>query len=1584
MADWQLSVFSVSLLLSALLALWVAVFAWRQSQGVGRKTLSLLMLFVFEWSFTSFLGSLTDSFQIKMTMHKLGYIGVSFCPALFFILSLELYHQRNWLNRPLIWLLFLFPVVTILIVQTNEWHHWFWRVIEYDAASGNLLLMTGFWFQIHLYYSYFLLAGAIFALSGALLRFRKALRSQALAALVAVSFPILANLVYLFSDNSIAQLDLTPHAFSLTGLVLVWAIGSVKFMNPLPVAREKLLDLMSEAVIVLDDRYRVTYLNPVARNLLNTTMDAVIGSHSSQILGYWPYLVHRFNQTSLSNTEVLEIQSQDGRWFDLRISPLVLSKNRTTGWLVILSEITQRKQVELDLADLVKDLHTVSEISTILTATLDPQVLLQKIVDLTQESFDLYFVEIYLVDTASQQLALTAGSGALGRQLVEENYLLPISQEPSIIAKAARTGKAVTVNDVRNHPDFLPHPSLPETCSEMALPLISGSHIAGVLDLQDKRTGRFTDQMVNLFSALAAQISVALNNAGTFEKLQNLLESRNKELELMYVMGMKISEGMTVSELFMWLVNRLPHAMRFPEFCRAAAEYEGITYGDSSLFAHINQISAPIRIAGQEKGKITVIYLKNQLFAPEERNLLMHTTQAVQNFIIDETIHQQRFQIKETLQIAQMGYFEYDFTSKKALLSEELLQILGAPFDQTQEFEPNPEFLGKYLNQADVSRILESLDRAYRMNLTEVLDYEIQFQKHVEGGVQPRKGIFRARVQRDHQGAPAKLLGSIQDITDRLEAEEQIRRLAAVIDQAKETIVITDLQGNIVYANPFFEVITGYTANEALGKNPRLLKSGHHSQAFYENLWQTITSGKTWNGIFVNRRKDGSLYHEAATIFPILNAEGRIINYAAVKRDISAEVAAETKAREAAHQQSMLMEITMAALEKTDLPSMLQILADRLIDLVRADGCFLALWADVNQPPVMAAASGILSQFYEVLLKVESGQLSLLSAVLNSDQAMVVEDTFSSPYIGLLLASKLPSRTIVGLPLIASGQRLGAALVAYNQPTVVSDEMIKYHERIAAQISLALIKAWLVEEEQNQRHLAEAMQETGQVLSSTLEINQLLDLILDQIQKLVPYDTASLLMLEDDKIHTVRSRGFEKYGDDASNQASDVHFELSQTNAFSRLYNTKQPLIIFDAQDYLGWIPGLVTASAWIGAPILAQDRVIGFLSLTKAQPGFYRHEHALMLSAFSGQAALALQNAELFQTAQRRATEAETLRLAAAAITSTLKLEEIIELILEQLNYVVPYDSASVLFLKGNELEIVGGRGFPDLSTVLGMRFSTEGNNPSAVVYKTRQPYILENAAEKYTDFLREPHNRIKSWLGVPLILQDRIMGMIALDSEKVGAFSHDHARLAVAYADQVAIALENANLFEQVQKLAITDPLTGLYNRRYFFAQAKAEFERARRYQQPLSIIMLDLDDFKNINDRYGHATGDLVLQNIARICKDNVREIDVVGRYGGEEFVILLPETPLVVSQSARPDTIPLSETGVPNRGAVAAAERLRTIIAGTVIKTEAADIQVTVSLGVAEYTSNLQSPEALLDLADQAQYRAKNNGKNQVAY
>jgi two-component system cell cycle sensor histidine kinase/response regulator CckA len=157
----------------------------------------------------------------------------------------------------------------------------------------------------------------------------------------------------------------------------------------------------------------------------------------------------------------------------------------------------------------------------------------------------------------------------------------------------------------------------------------------------------------------------------------------------------------------------------------------------------------------------------------------------------------------------------------------------------------------------------------------------------------------RGYVLRDATGRPTRMIGAMLDVTERHQTQAELERLRSAIEQAAEAIVITDVNGTIQYVNPAFERVTGYPRDTAIGQNPRILRSGEHDDTFYRDLWRTITSGGTWHGRLRNRRRDGALYTEDATISPVHDAAGRIINFVAVKRDITHELELEAQLRHA-------------------------------------------------------------------------------------------------------------------------------------------------------------------------------------------------------------------------------------------------------------------------------------------------------------------------------------------------------------------------------------------------------------------------------------------------------------------------------------------------------------------------------------------------------------------------------------------------------------------------------------------------------------------------------------------------------------
>ena len=258
-------------------------------------------------------------------------------------------------------------------------------------------------------------------------------------------------------------------------------------------------------------------------------------------------------------------------------------------------------------------------------------------------------------------------------------------------------------------------------------------------------------------------------------------------------------------------------------------------------------------------------------------------------------------------------------------------------------------------------------------------------------------------------------------------------------------------------------------------------------------------------------------------------------------------------------------------------------------------------------------------------------------------------------------------------------------------------------------------------------------------------------------------------------------------------------------------------------------------------------------------------------------------------------------------------------------------------------------------------------GHGLTEYVLRTGQPQwvgpdvFTKLVAQGEVDLIGTPS---VDWVGVPLKVDDRIIGVMAVQSyTEALRFGQTETDILSFVSAQVAMTIERKRAEEAIHYLAITDTLTGLYNRHRFFELAGREFERARRYSHPVSIIIIDIDNLKPVNDTYGHLAGDCLIQSIGQECARELRKTDVLGRYGGDEFIALLPETEL-------PETLQVID-------------RLCEHIAQTPFTFEGQELPTTISVGVAALDPNCTSIEDLLARADKALYAAKQAGKNRLS-
>ncbi len=253
--------------------------------------------------------------------------------------------------------------------------------------------------------------------------------------------------------------------------------------------------------------------------------------------------------------------------------------------------------------------------------------------------------------------------------------------------------------------------------------------------------------------------------------------------------------------------------------------------------------------------------------------------------------------LKKAEKIAGLGHWEHDIINDTLTWSEEVYRICSL---DPKTFRPSIKNLFSLIHPDD----REMVNQAYSQAVEKKQNYNITHRFILKNG-DIKHVQERCVFTYDNDGTAIRSLGTALDISGQIEAKEEYKRLATAIEHTVDVIVITDAMGIIQYVNPAFEHITGYAKQEAIGQNPRILQSGHHSPAFYRNLWNTITNGNVWHGNFTNKTKTGKCFTEETSITPIKDKDGKIISFVAVKHDISRELEMEQQLRQAAKMESI-------------------------------------------------------------------------------------------------------------------------------------------------------------------------------------------------------------------------------------------------------------------------------------------------------------------------------------------------------------------------------------------------------------------------------------------------------------------------------------------------------------------------------------------------------------------------------------------------------------------------------------------------------------------------------------------------------
>ena len=675
-----------------------------------------------------------------------------------------------------------------------------------------------------------------------------------------------------------------------------------------------------------------------------------------------------------------------------------------------------------------------------------------------------------------------------------------------------------------------------------------------------------------------------------------------------------------------------------------------------------------------------------------------------------------------------------------------------------------------------------------------------------------------------------------------------------------------------------------------------------------------------------------------------------------------------------------LVNITNEVLDATDLTSVLHSLAEQALQMFEAQGCLISLWDGHEQRYYPRAAAGGESA---ALTSVRSREESTILARLQRADVLLYGTLTELEEVGQPFLPIYPRGALLALPLVSGGEKIGILHLLYDHDHPFPPHQLAYAKLVSRQISQAIFKVILLANAGDQVEELSVLHEIAVVLSIASTETDLLEKSVEVLGASLYSENLTIVLLDQKKKVLVRSATFQVSEQDIFDLiplGRGVTGMVAQSGELER-YD--------DIRNAPHYIESLSSTLSEICVPIKAGQKVLGVINIESDQLAAFDARDERILTTVANQIAVALIRLRVEQAQVERVYEIDRshqLIHALTAVAAEMEMSSQPNAVMKEMGAALEALGLKILialFEPGSQDLIIRYTSldseiiqklerFAGKTAMKDFRIAVDSLPSYISLTENLQPVLLHDyisvisrVLQGFTnDVLRRILDRTidssKMVLGhFPLVYREKVLGLLWLWGENLQ--EADVPTLSV-FAKQFAATLENARLFADVQRLAITDGLTKLSTRRHFFELAYEEFYRARRYGRPLSVLMLDLDHFKNVNDTYGHAAGDIALEAAAAACKTTLRTNDLIGRYGGEEIVILLVETDLSAAHKV--------------------ALRIWQKIRDLRIPTKKGDVRITISGGVAGDNVEEMNLIEMIEAADQAMYAAKKAGRDRI--
>ncbi len=604
--------------------------------------------------------------------------------------------------------------------------------------------------------------------------------------------------------------------------------------------------------------------------------------------------------------------------------------------------------------------------------------------------------------------------------------------------------------------------------------------------------------------------------------------------------------------------------------------------------------------------------------------------------------------------------------------------------------------------------------------------------------------------------------------------------------------------------------------------------------------------------------------------------------------------------------------------------------------------------------------------------------LSLYNQLFLKRTSMAISDIDDFPEIKKILPQK-DIRSVLFVPVMVKGETNGLFILYDNMPHNFSSEDITTLRFLANQASVALdrINSFEVLNRALDENLA--LQDLARSLLMTMELEYLVNLIIKKARELLGFDrlVLSFLNYETECFDRVAAAGipsdefreFQKIHPPLNDLKTLMNDKFKISHSFYIRYKQRTAQLedyvikYTYGEDYLSDVP----AGVWHPNDILIvpiynkEGKLKGIISVDRpVDRKIPTIRKIRLLETFADFVGLAIDNAEMFRRVESLASSLKVLYQSTAHIGAiTSSFDELIKRVFSTIRDQLNYKNVAILLIdhKTNELYVHSYQGRFSIGPD-SLRLKVGRDGICGLVAKEGIPRLVLDST-KEVNYVGDKSEAC-SEIAVPLSVKGKIIGVLNVEREGKNSLDDNDLVLLSILGSHIAVALENYSLYEKVETLSVTDEMTGAYNYRYLINCLNGEIERSRRFHHCFSLLMFDIDDFKKYNDTYGHLYGDLVLKEFSELIAKNIRTSDILTRYGGDEFVVLLPETDKVEGFSL--------------------AQRLQARIENHAFSN---GTKLTACIGIATYPIDAQEAGGLIDKVDQALYRAKNKGDNAVS-